>query len=175
MADPIKQDIYKSGESILMVSLQRSHGGVKVTVKASASVENLMREWAGGETTFVENYGLHWKTEDDQNRLKVYSILDRLGTVRIESGYFTLSGVGDVLFSEESASGLCGGCLNMGFLRLVGISAPAGVTFTIKGAFSLEFLKKIQGLIKEAGKKFYQDYLCPIDLTVSVVTQQTKL
>jgi hypothetical protein len=61
--------------------------------------------------------------------------------------------------------------LNLSFLRLVGISRSEGVTFGVRGVFTPEQVDRLALQIEAATKKFYQTFLKPYKLVITVMTQ----
>jgi hypothetical protein len=60
----------------------------------------------------------------------------------------------------------------MSFLRLAGTSEGNGVTFGVKGVYSLESLRNLRDKISASARQLYIEYLRPVDLTVTVSTQE---
>lgn len=68
-----------------------------------------------------------------------------------------------------------GPIVNLSFIRLVGASEGAGITFGVKGVHSLESLRDTKERIGAAFRSFYTRYLMPVDLTAIVSTRELQL
>jgi hypothetical protein len=162
--------IIKRGETILQYRYRRTIKGLKVWMKAHSLIEELIKEWTAKDaaeqaiTTRLINYGRQWTGED----LRVYELVRGLEPRSFGDGEYTLADPGQELIQSRS------GMVNLGFLRLVGISSQDGVTFTVDGVYSPGEIKRIEGLISRATKRFYTDFLLPVELEVTISTQEMR-
>ena len=65
--------------------------------------------------------------------------------------------------------------INLSFLRLVGISEGAGVTFAVRGVHTYEALTQMRESLGEAYKRFYRTYMKPICMSITVSTSETPI
>lgn len=165
--ETIPADVMKRGETVISITLSRGRSGLSVTVKAHPQVEEFAQSFSSGEHTDVRTFGRYWTPLREADRLWVYSyyqpLLEANGKPDSRVSY-TLNKPGGLLFEDEVA--------NISFLRLVGVSEGAGVSFNVKGVYSLDLLRQIRDRVMEASKQFYVTYLKPVDLTVMVSTQE---
>ena len=150
--------VTKGGVCRILVTLHRTHLGVTVNVKTHPDVEEFMRALGNGESNLVGAYGRYWKPLE--RPLYVYSMNEHLAS----SDLYDLNSIGLPL--EMNAK------INLSFLRLVGVSEGAGVSFSLRGVYSRDGLQSLLHAITTTGKQFYIDYIKPVHLTVMVSTQE---
>lgn len=168
--------VSKGGETRIMVELQREvhRSGkegvtVRLNVKAHPIVEAFMRDLGKGETVEVGAHGRYWVPCDKEKPLIAYDLSMPLEVTRTPSGTaLTLERLGQPLSERVDRYEF----INLSFLRLVGVSEGAGVSFHLKGVYPLETLKKIRDQISEASTTFYIAYMKPLNLSVIVSTQE---
>jgi hypothetical protein len=104
---------------------------------------------------------------------RVWYRVDRLGTLLLESEDTNIRpprGVGappaQVILGEQ--------IINIGFLRLAGISDPGGRSFLVRGVFTTEGLQETSRRILEATKRLVTDYMRPVDLRIIMATEGGK-
>lgn len=166
--------LLKRGETVIYTRFTRSKGGIRLFIKTHPSIEDLMQGWAQGEKVSIAEYGgRNWKPIDPKTKLMVWHIPNKKEPVNLGTFQSTISNPGGPLWRtpKEVGAGTNVGEVNFSFIRLVGVGEPEGVSFDINGAHSLEYLKDLNSKFKDAGKRFFQDYLLPVDLSVSVITQ----
>lgn len=168
MIDETSTAMVKRGEECVRVSLRRSINGLRVTVKAHPSIEALLRAWGEDSAPSSINTGRHWTSA---TLLKVYQLYQATGRLGDGKELYRLDAAGMPLLIEDDY----GESVNISFLRLVGVSEGAGITFELRGVFTLTIMENLQKKIMRACKRFYQDYLLPIDLTCVVSTQEVRL
>lgn len=173
--------VEKRGENVIWVSLTRKKNPLLVSVKIHPRVEELVRGWGTGLDEPVQG-GRWWKPTQGGPPLRVWNLdlaRDRIFDSGGGSRYRINAAGRPLIFSDgddERADARREQMLNLSFIRLVGASGPDGVSFEIaEGVHSLPELRKLADQIKVAGRRFYIDFLMPVDLTVVVSTQETKL
>ena len=62
---------------------------------------------------------------------------------------------------------------NLSFLRLVGISEGAGVSFVVRGVFSDQQVKDVHMILLDGLKRFWTAYLKPMNMCIQVSTKET--
>lgn len=167
----MESTVAKRGEQIFSLSFRRTDGRVKVIVKAHEVIENLMRSWGSGERGAVVDFGgRNWISPTP---LEVWDLSPKMAVVLpYADGYYTLNDPGGELFVLEH--GVRGtNAVNISFLRIVGVSE--GIEFEVPGVHSLSFLKETQNRVNGAVKRLYTDFLLPVDLTLQINTQETRL
>lgn len=173
--------IIKRGETVIQFTLHRnqSHSkdgvGLFMSVKTVPAVEDFMRQLSVGlEPVEVKAAGRYWIALDKDHPLTCYRLSEKIPIEQADDNGadnpFGFDYIGSPLLipSDHYRKPI----LNLSFLRLVGISEGAGVSFGIKGVQSLDSLHQIQEDMSTACRKFYVRYLKPIDLTVMVSTQE---
>ena len=161
----------KGGETVTRINIQRGKDGLKISVWAHPSIEAVMRDLAGEYgRTGVLNYGSHWTSKEQAFNVwdfpkEVFASFHR------NEPPFTLNYPGGTMLLQDSA-GRHNHMLNLSFLRLEGISTGAGVTFTVKGVFQEDYINKLRDQIEQASITFYKAVLKPIELTITVTSQE---
>ena len=170
VTEPEISTVTKSGTIVTQVTISRSPKGVSLTVTAQPAVEEFARALGDGDSQDVRVYGRYWHQIGNMP-LRIYnhdSKLVKLEMLSVEDQgskiAFRYDQPGHPLYDGN-------GCLNLSFLRLVGISEGAGVTFGVSGVYTLENLRRIRDHISVAGRKFYVHYMRPVDLSVTISTQ----
>ena len=179
-------EISKQGETSLMMTLRRSSSGLVVTVKAHPAVEAFMKGLGNGDSQSTHLSGPWWKLatrrdeggkKDDSGKgyVYVYHMNVEVPRLPLESGdQVALNVPGGPLLIDDG-TGRNKSIVNLSFLRLVGISEGAGITFFVKGVHSLEQLEKAHKLIGEGYKKFFRNYMLPVKMDIIVSTQAQSL
>lgn len=164
--------VQKRDETCIQVNLRRSAIGLMVNVKALPRVEDFVRSLGSGETVDVRTLGRHWVPNKEQV-LAVYAMATNPGSLTTDSGLrFRIDRPGWPLSEYDANSLTAGEVINLSFLRLAGISEGDGVTFGVKGVFTMEALNRLRDGIGDASRRFYISYMKPINLTVMVCTQE---
>lgn len=171
--------IIKRGELCICFTMHRNllHArdgvGLTLSVKTHPSVEEFMRQQSPDSPPIeVKAAGRHWVSLDKEHPLLAYRMAEKIPFVESDddTGCFSLDYLGNPLIITDDRHRKP--LLNLSFLRLVGISEGAGVTFGIKGVQSLDSLKETRDNLSTACRRFYGRYLKPVDLTVMVSTQE---
>ena len=172
--EPETSQVVKRGQIVTEVILHRSMKGVSLQVKTNPAIEEFAKALGDGESMDIKNYGRHWHPIGD-TPLRVYNHDPKLAkmeviTVDDSSGKvaFRYDQPGQPLYDTN-------GFLNLSFLRLVGVSEGAGVAFGISGIYTLDSLRRIRDHISAAGRKFYIHYMRPVDVSVTISTQELQL
>jgi hypothetical protein len=174
-------EIAKRGESIFTLSPRRLNGRTSIYIKVHPSIEALIKSWGSGISSNIYDFGGRgWTFAPNltNSQQEVWDLDDRfLSNQQCEGGYFTLARPGYDLLEEIGQRGdgtvLPRPVVNVSFLRLVGISS--GLEFELPGVHSVSYLRSFRDLAGSAVKRLYVDYLLPIDLTLQVNTQETRL
>lgn len=164
--DPI--NIVKSGENCVQITLERSGLGLTITVKANARLEEFMRLNSEGNQVDLKLFSRAWIPVNDRPLL-AYQGQTKFGSATSEDGTsYNPDALGHPILMPN-------GQINLSFLRLVGISEGAGVAFAIKGVYSLEMARQLRDKLGMAAKRFYIDYIRPVDVSVTISTQDLRL
>jgi hypothetical protein len=164
--------VIKRGEIVVQATLRRTISGLSISVKAAPAVETFMKSLGSGESQDVKHFGRYWDPTEKGGKLEVYSLGINPGAVATDNGsFFRIDMPGTPIIAQSNGVSN----INLSFLRLVGISEGAGVMFGIKGVYSLDSLRDMKDHIGIASRKFYLNYLRPIDLTVQISTQEMLL
>lgn len=167
----------EKGESILNAQIRRSVSGLTVTAKASRVIEDYFKEHArGGRVRAAAEWDRSWIKERDYPDLLIYPITEDSPFARtLQAGEFsyTLAAPGSGLLLAPNAPGRAES-LNLSWIRLVGISQEAGIRFSIKGVFTEKQTRQITERTQQAVKRFFLDYLRPVNVTILLTTQEAS-
>ncbi len=178
------ESINKAGESWLVFSTFPSKEGLRVQVKAHPEVEDFFRTISQGQTQNVLVHGNYWTPPNPEQPFLVYR-MDR----DIEVPGYDLSSVGRSLGSGQppppapqiererqvgirppAPYGSSEWCVNLSFLRLVGISQ--GIEFGVRDVFSLDFRRKLKQAVGDAFRKFHRDHFKHVKVTLVMNSQE---
>jgi len=160
--------VTKGGEQCIYVSLQRTAVGLTVGVKAHPRVEEFMKTIGDLGVSEVGLISRTWTPVVKTETLKAYLSRTELPLSQTETVPYTIDAIGKPLKLDN-------GKINLSFLRLVGISEGPGVSFVVKGVYSLENIRDIRERIGKSAKAFYIEYLRPIDISISISTMEMQL
>ncbi len=164
-------EITKRGEMCVRVRLRRYGAGIRVSVQVHPVVEEFFRSWSGAEMAPVVVSGRNWMpVQKDSPPLNVYA-MPALKPIMLEDGMIMrLDQPGQPLLAFDNDRGQQ--ILNMSFLRLVGASQDLGQEFIIRSVMTLPEIKRLKESISHAAARFYTLYLKPVDLVVTISTQE---
>lgn len=161
------------GEQCIRTRIRRNHEGLSINIWAHPKVEAFMKAIGTGDIMEVRAMARYWvgQTGEDAKPLACYHMANDGGLTNIVGrklgSAYRLDKPGDrLLFHDEYD------CINMSFLRLVGISEAEGVTFSVKGVYTTEMVQAIAKKIEDASRALYQEFLKPVDMYVLVSTQE---
>lgn len=177
MADDLVE-VIKRGETSLTVSLIRSVGGLTVSVKTHPAVEAFMQGLGNGELMDVKASGNYWRPLlANRPPLMAYTMNEQLSVLVLDSGdKCDIMRVGSPLLEPfQDLDGRRRARINLSFLRLVGTSEDAGVTFNVRGVHTYEALTQMREQIGEGYKRFYRTYMKPVKMDIIVSTSETAL
>ncbi len=175
--------ILGKNEHVIDIWFRRTSAGrLKVTVKAHPMLEEIFKGWSiTGETTGVDLHGRSWQALEGDEPLEAYLLnfpipttamgrnlyyrVDRLGTLLIESDEGGRPMPGQVQVDHTQV-------INLGFLRLKGISDENGKSFILRGVFSTEGIQEMSKLCVDAARRLFMDYMRPVDLNVVIITKE---
>lgn len=163
----IDAGMMKKGETVTRVRFQRSSVGLKITCWAHPQVEELMRSWGSGEIQPIDVHGRMWYIKKGHELRGVYHLGSNPGVCPFDGGYYRIDRAGQPFICGE-------GEVNLSFMRIAGVSEGEGVTFEVKGVHELDKIRSLAESIKMATRRFYINYLKPIDLHVMVSTQEMR-
>lgn len=166
MSEPV--DIVKGGLTAAQFSLERNSKGIKCWVKVHPSVEELFREWARGSAGNVVESGRLWIVGQGKVPLRYWHLPEPLKTQKFTSGHYSVDIPGRDLFVPEAISGVTGGIYNLSMFRLVGASEGNGIEFHLNGIHSTSWIREMVRNIGDAGRRFYIDYLLPVNIAVQL-------
>jgi hypothetical protein len=151
-------------DSIVM-KLWRHDRGVLVNVKLDPSIEAFFRRWGGDIKEPVTYHGPIWtpvKPKIDPS-LEVWNYNP---TSDDEPPPYSLYRAGYPLIENGQA--------NISFLRLVGAGTPDGVSFVCDMVVSRPELERTANKLIRASELFYQEYIQPVGLRLSVKTEELR-
>ena len=159
----IKKDV-----TVLNISIKRSRKGLIVQAKADPSLEEIFRAWSGDVSAAPNTHGRLWEAPPNGKLPEVYALgilPDDGAPLRTFDGKaYRLDRTGVGLVDEYG--------INIGFLRMRGISGETGVSFVVKGVFSRDAIRAAAKDISSAVRKFYADYVQPIDMVLHMTSQE---
>lgn len=163
----VATNIIKRGENYLQFNLKRGsvgtdgselkNFGLLFSAKAHPVVEEWARSLGDGLTREVAAHGRSW-TAVGGSPLRVYNM-----SQNIEEGTYHINYAGRPLVYENA--------INLSWLRLQGISEGDGIKFAVAGVMDKDAIHDLRDRMINAARSFCLSYLCPIDLTVAVSSQ----
>lgn len=168
-----------SGIRAIDIGVSRSKLGITINVRTISEVEDFMRSLGSGERVNTASAGRYWAplqtitrdettgavTRTDGPPLYVYDLRQALepGVLDNGGGYRLDQPGGPLLYSGTEM-------VNLSILRLIGTSEGTGVTFNLKGSVYTEgALKNLKDQLSKAARKFYIDYIRPVDFRGTVI------
>lgn len=151
-------------------STAKSFIGATLSVKALPLLEDFLKSLGSGEKQPVDAFGKQWAHLPGEPELKVYELsktLSPLSNISLE-----LPGQSLEFRDKQTLGGKM--IINLSFLRLVGISDGAGLTIGLKDVYTKEDLIKLHNDLGRAMKLFCDEFLCPVDLTCTISSYQTR-
>lgn len=174
-------EVIKRGETHIGMTFRRSGGGLTLAVKVSPKIEEFFRNVSTGENVDVRSIGRHWYSLDKNQPLWAYNLAEPIPMIQIDGtrrARFDRLAVQLIQGPNDGGGGdrpLSLGReqeINLGFLRLVGVGESAGVTFTIRGVYSEKAVQDMRDAVADGARKFYQTYMKPINLNISIVSSE---
>lgn len=160
------------GEMCFDTSLKRTFEGLHVNVKHHSSVEAFMIARSNGEKTPAGMFGRNWHIKEGAAPLEVY-VLPEMELLRSDDGaLISINKIGGSLMDTKASDGTV--FVNLGFLRLVGGSSDEGVDFLIKGVYSDKYVRTLRERIGNAERKFFVEFMRPLNLRVVINTMDLK-
>jgi len=158
--------IVRKGEEVANVTLRRGavdgdgrpicSTGLSVSVKVHPAIEQFIKGLGNGNVKSAELYDKEWVPVRDEPGLEIYHCNPFLGNG------FRLDIPGSKLEDEH-------GNINLSFLRIKGISLDEGVTFGVRGVYSLEKMQQLREKIARTVQGLYRDYIKTSELNVTIV------
>lgn len=187
-------DIVKGGETCFSFAFERTTKGLKGSIKAHPRVEEFFRTLSHGETTDTVLSGRYWKSVGPGDApLMAYALTTPLDSLHDGDGRFVIDRLGyPILDPDNDGQDRAGGgggirlndnagrpypskdrsnCVNISFVRLVGISEGHGVSFYVSGVYSTEAVNKLLKGVGEGLRQLYIDYMRPMNVSVQISTQ----
>lgn len=161
--------LINNGETVIQVALRRCKDGVRVHVKVVPDVEDFFRHWGGGQQDNIINFGRTWlpynsdtgrAVSDGSRALNIWSFGQ---TKPMDKESRSLWHPGRPLTHD--------GLVNISFLRIVGISAPEGLSFVSDELMSRSELEIVTSKVERSLAWFYREYINPVNMSVNVFTQ----
>lgn len=174
------QTLRKGGDILIRTRIRRDREGMSLNVWAVPDIEDFMRGLSGRQVD-VAAYERYWEPLKGRGPLMVYEIPKDLKMSPNEDGAIvSLSSLGLPLLSIDDTSREDRNgrvirsevkTLNLSFLRFVGISEGDGITFKIKGVYSPNMINYLDSALGEAERRFYREFLKPMDFAIMVMSQ----
>lgn len=145
--------------------------GATLSVKALPVLEDFIKSLGNGSKHPIEAFGRQWTSLPGEPDLAVYELsrtLSPLANISLDIPGQSLE------FRDKNSSSGGKLLINLSFLRLVGISEGAGLTIGLKDVYTKEDLIKLHNDLGRAMKLFCDEFLCPVDLTCTISSYQTR-
>ena len=157
--------ILKSGDKAISTVVRRTSKGLELNVRLHEAVEEFFRASAMEEILSIDLFGRKWISS---TRLEVYDLPESLKeAVPIsDKSFYRLDRPGSDLTGTNSMGQRY---INMSFIRLVGASSDAGVTFLVNGVYEKDDVVNLASLITEAGNIICRKYIYPIIVSTNNV------
>lgn len=155
-------DVRENERTAIHTYLKRVREGVRVDVKVVDEVEEFFRYWGHDQPMQVASAGRAWKPIGSTPLVAwvVPQLDDRIIT------HLDLYNLGRPLQTPAGS----GASQNISFLRLVGASKGDGVSFLYEDVVSRAGLELMAQNIRNATSQFYDQYIRPAHLSISVTT-----
>lgn len=155
------EEVTKGGKCYIEIDMDRAPAGLVIRVKAVPEVEEFMKGLGNGAADNVQLYGKDWFPIDRSMTNTVYNIDDRADAV-VTPTYCINRVVEPLINSRDNR-------FNLSFLRLVGISSPQGVNFTIATPFSKPYVRgTLSPRISEECKNLLRDFIVPLHINLRI-------
>lgn len=151
-------EVSKGGICWFEMSINRGAKGMELFVRAAPQIEAFMKN-LGGEKEQVAMYGRDWIAVGGKD-LEIYGI-GKIGNGQT----YALSRPAEGFDNPKD------GRVNITFLRLVGISEPAGVRFLITEPVSKQYIKGISARLIGEVKNFVRDFIVPVTVNLRISSQ----
>lgn len=163
--------VAKTGGMSISTVLSRDRSGLRLTVRTIPQVEDFIKGLGLGELVDVKTCGKHW-IPLGQEPLYAYRLETDIKSIPLPSGdVASFARLGNPLYEIATRSeGRTTGTVNLAFLKLVGIESE--VSFGLKGVFSTEDVRMINGKLQMALDAFYRAYLKPFSCSIQIITQE---
>lgn len=168
----VTENIIKGGESLIAIGIRRSSRGIVLTTRANPVIEAFFQAQSGDQIEVDEINRGWFPVGAEAESLKIWHIVHDPGVVRSPGGIYAINRPGQALIAPGATPQEK--VINLSFLRLVGISSENGVKLEIRGAFTLKFIRDLAAQAGSTVKQFYIDCLKPIDIQVTVNTQENR-
>ena len=173
MTDTNVATLEKHGDTVIRTELAWTTQGLLVKVRAHQDVEDFMRSLGTGELTEPKATGHRYWEPQKGSELLCYDLSTNLGILTTEAGaVYRFDRVGYPLLEQTDYKGEV---INLSFLRLAGISSVSGVTFRIKGIYSLEARNRMRELLGMAQRRFYFSFMKPTRAVVNIVMENPSM
>jgi hypothetical protein len=169
---PTVSEVIKSDENLIRFELLRTPKGLRLTTKVVPRIEEFFKVFTENVTKPLGLYTRKWATPGTDVPASVYTSPNFNQLMHTGSGSqpYTLDALGKPLVITDLPGGKA---INLSFLRFVGISDPNGVSVTLDQMISTPELLNMKSSLREAAKQFYIDFMRPVGVTITVMSQET--
>jgi hypothetical protein len=173
-------EVSKGGVEQFQFHVRRGNNGLILLTKVHPDIEAFMRGLGSGEVWPVSKWSRDWrKISGEGDELLAYDLGPKVGLQQYGTGqHYCLDRVGGMPWEQRTIavagrSVALDRVVNLSFLRLQGISTQ-GIAFAFGGVYkSDEALSFIED-IKAAARSFYLNFLKPVNVIVTLSTQEVK-
>ena len=168
--------LIKSGETCVSIELSRSKYGLSLWMRAAPHVEEAIKAMGAGDTTELRVFGRNWTLPPDKE-LYLHNIHNQYAgnLVAHDGTLYSIGYPGHPLLLKDPTSMTSKEVLNLAALRFVGVSEGAGVRIGIKGVYTREQLNTICERFKISARHFYQTYMKPVHLSITLTANVQDL
>jgi hypothetical protein len=176
--DPLEAEISKGGVEQLQFQVRRGDKGLILFVKTHPDIEAFMRSLGSGEVYPTTKWSREWKRIGGDDLL-AYDLTEKITLQPYGTGqYYCIDRVGGApwesrIITQAGRNVNLDGVVNLSFLRLQGVSTQ-GVAFAFGGVYKSDEAIKFVEDIKQAARTFYLNYLKPVNVIVTLSTQEVK-
>jgi hypothetical protein len=145
--------------------------GLVIHVKADPQLTSFIKSLSDDPTVVdIPSGGVWAPMPNDQGITKPLLLVNTSIRQEVVDPYYTLTNPSERLI-RNSVRREVNKVVNLSFLRLYGIDNEEGVTFGLLGAYSLTYVKSALADITQQTKRFIQDYIAPIKLSLSITSK----
>jgi len=160
-------EVTKGGVCFLEYSISGGGSGLDIWAKAEPRVESFIKSLSpSGRVDPIESYagGNRWIPKKGWGPLMIHSM-----EMELEANtYYDLNAPGSTL----SGVGARGTSINLSFLRIVGLSLPGGIGFSVAGPMSSKYVKDYAQQFKTAVGMFIREYIVPVHINIRISSQE---
>lgn len=158
------QTIVKGGATWFNIAIERGPKGLEIFAKTDPRVENFIKSLGAGKKDDVTLYGRSWHSLSGKP-LEIHQIESQQKGQLGQVGY-TLDAPAEGFQSQRD------GCINLSFLRIVGIGDAEGIRFGISGPHSKTHVRELMTAVVRETRNLIRDYIVPIHVNLRITSTE---